>query len=147
MPHQPDAPDLTGLQPRYTWTTRRGVRILLFASISLQAVTAVVRLSSSPDAVDLVLSAVQLLAFVVVLGAYFVWTPGTLLTQDAVTVRKGFPGARAIPWTDVEGVRVQGRWQDVSDLLLRNGRTERLTGVPVEDARLLSEALAARNVH
>ncbi len=66
---QPDAPDLTGLQPRCTWTTGRGLRTVLFASTSLQAVTAVIRLSSSPDSFDVVLSVVQLLASTVFLGA------------------------------------------------------------------------------
>lgn len=140
-----DAPDLTGLQPRYTWTTRRGARALLFGAISVQAFLAVTRLVGDPDTVDVVLSIIQLLFFVVFLGAYFVWTPSSTLPPEGVRLQNGFPRARVVSWSQVRDVRVQGRWQDVSQLMLADGRRERLIGMPVDDAQRLADALAARS--
>ncbi|WP_328294721.1 PH domain-containing protein [Kineococcus sp. NBC_00420] len=142
-PHD-EAPDLTGLQPRYTWTTGRGVRALLFGSISVQALLAVTRLIGDPDTFDVVLAIIQLLFFIVFLGAYFVWTPSTTLTVDGVRLRNGFPKTRVVSWAQVRDVQVQGRRQDVSQLLLSDGRSERLIGMPVDDAQRLADALAAR---
>lgn len=138
-----DAPDLTGLQPRYPWNTGRSVRVLLVV-VGVQAVLAVARLVDDPGVSDVVLSVVQLLIFAVFLGASFVWTPATALTAEGVRLQNGFPRARVIPWAQVDDVQVQARWQDVSLLLLRDGRSERLTGVPADDARRLADALAAR---
>lgn len=144
--HDDDVPDLTGLQPRYTWNTGRGVRVLLLVVISVQAVLAAIRLLSDPDTFDIVLSIIQLALFTVFLGAYFIWTPATILTAEGVRLQNGFPKVRVISWAHVREVQVQGRWQDVSLLTLQDGCSERLIGMPVADAQRLADALAARAV-
>lgn len=144
--HDDDALDLTGLQPRYTQSISRGFRVFLLVMISLQFVLALSRLAGDPDTFDVVLSIVQLLTFVLFLGAYFLWTPATLLTAEGVRVRNGFPKVRTISWDQVREVQVQGGWQDVSVLVLKNGRSQRLVGMPVEHAQRLADALAARTV-
>ncbi|WP_369068721.1 PH domain-containing protein [Kineococcus terrestris] len=138
------APDLTGLQTRYTQQTGRGLRVALLVLIGLQGVLAVVRLALDPDTVLAVLMIVQLALVVLFFGTYFVWTPATLLSPEGVRVQNGFPGARLIPWGQVREVQVQGRWQDGNRLVLQDGRSKRLIGVPAEDARRLADALAAR---
>lgn len=139
-----DLPDLSGLQPRYTWSTGRGLRVVLLVVTSFQAVLAVSRLLQHADTVDVVLSLIMLASFAVFLGAYFVWTPATILAAEGVRLQNGFPKARFIAWQHVQEVQVQGRWQDVSTLLRTDGRRERLVGMPVEDAQRLADALAAR---
>jgi hypothetical protein len=136
-----DVPDLSGLQPRYTWNTGRGMRVVLLVVISFQAVLAVSRLVEHADAFDVVLSLIMLACFVVFLGAHFDWTPATILAGEGVRLQNGFPKARFIAWPQVEG-----RWQDVSLLIRTDGRSERLVGMPVEDAQRLADALAARAV-
>jgi len=146
-PHAADVPDLTGLQPRYTWSTGRGLRVLLLVLTSLQGVIAVGRLLGDPDALDVVMSLIQLALFAVFLAACFVWTPATTFTAEGVRLQNGFPRVRFIPWGHVRDVQVQGPWQDVSLLLLDDRRTRRLIGVPSHDAQRLADALAARSVH
>lgn len=85
-----------------------------------------------------------MLTFAVFLGAYFIWAPATILTAEGVRLQNGFPKVRAISWADVQEVQVQSRWQDVSVLVRRDGRSERLTGMPTQDAQRLAEALDAR---
>lgn len=139
-----EVPDLTGLQPRYTWNTGRGLRVVLLIVISFQAVLAVSRLVEHADTFDVVLSIIMLICFALFLGAYFIWTPATILAAEGVRLQNGFPKARSIAWHQVREVQVQGRWQDVSLLIRTDGRSERLVGMPVEDAQRLADALAAR---
>nr|WP_240894876.1 PH domain-containing protein [Kineococcus siccus] len=112
--------------------------------MSVQAFLAVTRLVGEVDTFDVVLSIIQLLFFVAFLGAYFVWTPSTTLDADGVRLQNGFPRARVVRWAQVRDVQVQDRRQDVSQLLLEDGRSARLIGMPADDAQRLADALAAR---
>ena len=139
-----DAPDLSGLRSRYTLRVGRGLRVLLVVLIGLQAALAVSRLLGDPDTFDVVVSIVVLLAFVLMLCVYFVWPPATRLTAGGVGLRNGLPRFRVVPWSRVRAVQVEGGWREVSLLVLEDGRSRRLVGVPAEDARRLAGALEAR---
>jgi hypothetical protein len=63
-----------------------------------------------------------------------------LLDEGALHVRRGLR-LRRVPWDDVAQVLVQGRWEDASTAVLRDGQRLRLAGLPREDADRLAAAL------
>lgn len=60
--------------------------------------------------------------------------------EDALHVRRGLR-LRRVPWGDVAQVLVQGRWDEASTAVLRDGQHLRLPGLPREDADRLAAAL------
>ncbi|WP_369056228.1 PH domain-containing protein [Kineococcus terrestris] len=138
------APDLSGLRSYYPLRAARGLRTVLLGLIGLQVALAVSRLFGDPDTFDVVFAIVMLGGFAYLLCACFAWPPSTLLTTEGVGLRDGLPRYRTVPWSRVRTVRVEGGWYDTSALVLEDGRSRRLIGVPAGDARRLAEALDAR---
>jgi len=136
-------PDLAGLQQVYRVTVRRSLAWFYLIAFTCVAISAVLRLVNDPDAVGIGLSAVQLVCYGYMLFFYTGHPPALFVTPVGLRFRRFLRTGPVLPWSAVQEVRVQGRWDEHSSVVTDDGRTLRLTGMPVEDAQRLATALTA----
>jgi len=134
-------PDLEGLQPSYTTVVHRALRWAGFIVLGLQVLAAVVRLRHGPDASDVVLSIIQLGSWSSWLCVLVVFPPAVTLDRQGLRFRTFLGHGRLVGWSRVREIRVQGRWQDASTVVLDGGKAERLVGMPAEHAQRLADVL------
>jgi len=134
-------PDLTGLQPAYRVTVRRSVAWLYLIVFTFVAISAVLRLVNDPDALGIGLSVVQLVCYGYMLFFYTGHPPALFVTPDGLRFRRFLRAGPVLPWSAIREVRVQGRWDEHSSVVTDDGRSLRLTAMPVEDAQRLATAL------
>lgn len=140
---QPAAVHLTGLQPHdEVAVSRAHLRVFGLAGLVVLA-GSVLRLPDHPDGFDVVLSIVQLGCFVPVVVVNTVRRPAFSLEDSGVELRRVLTTGPLITWRRVREVQVQGRWQERSTLVHRDGRLLPLAGMPPEDARRLADAVRA----
>jgi len=138
---QPVAVDLTGLQPQYRTAVRRG-HLWVFGMAGVLVLSgSVLRLFDRPDGFDVILSIVQLGCFVPLVVVNTVRRPTFYLATSGLRFRRFLKTGPLISWTQVREVQVQGRWQEQSTLILRDGLLLPLTGMPTNDAQRLADAL------
>ncbi|MGI4893855.1 MAG: hypothetical protein ACRYF3_01935 [Janthinobacterium lividum] len=142
-PRRDGAPDLSALRPLYSSKTTRGVRWIVGIAVTLNMLSAALRLTDNPDGPDIGLSIVGSVIWLAWLYFTLFDRPTTRLGPNGPAVRRGGRWRQYL-WTQVREVKVQTRWTDVSLLVLHDGRFARLVGMPVEDAQRLADALDAR---
>jgi len=140
---QPVAVDLSGLQSHYEVTVSRA-HLWFFGIAGLLVLTgSVLRLLDHPDGFDVVLSIVQLGCFVPLVVVNTVRRPAFYLEASGVRFRRFLKTGPLVPWRQVREVQVQGRWQEQSTLILRDGRLLPLAGMLPDDAQRLADAIQA----
>lgn len=138
---RPPSPDLSGLRPTYAVRLHRGLWWLLAVLFAVNLVVAVLRLTDGLDGWTLGLVALQLLGFVAPFAVAW-WAPAAVLVRrDGLRFRRIGRTGPLVPWPEVAEIRVQGRWEDTSTVVLRDGRTRPLVAMPPEDAQRLADAL------
>lgn len=136
-------PDLSHLKPMYSTRVSRTARWLVGVALTLNITAAVLRLTDNPDAVDIALSTLTIVFWLLFFYVTLFGRPATRLTPNGPAVRRSGRWRQYL-WTHVQDVQVQTRWTEDSLLLLTDGRIARLTGMPPEDAQRLVDALRAR---
>jgi len=63
------------------------------------------------------------------------------VTPDGLRFRRFLRTGPVLPWSAIREVRVQGRWDEHSSVVTDDGRSLRLTAMPVQDAERLATAL------
>jgi len=140
---QPVVVELTGLQPRYRVVVRRAHLWVLGVAGGLFLAGLVLRLFDHPSGFGIVLSIVQLGCFVPVLLVNTVHRPTFWLTASGLRFRRFLTTGPLVTWEQVRDVQLQGRWQEQSSLVLRDGSLLPLVGMPPDDARRLADAVRA----
>lgn len=99
------------------------------------------RLLDGPDVFDVVMSVFQVGVFGLLTATNTFCPPAVFLQSLGIRTRRFLWSGPLIPWADVRDVQVQGRWQDLSSVIHRDGRLMSLVGMPVADAQRLADAL------
>lgn len=115
-------------------TTHRRLQIAIYVLAALWAVRVVVEGLWWAK----VLSGVVLLSGAVGLLMQLWRPPATLVSADGVRVRRVLVPGRLVPWSAVERIEVQGRFEGNSVLVTRDGRRVPLPGLPREEAEQLA---------
>ncbi|WP_432565042.1 PH domain-containing protein [Kineococcus sp. SYSU DK003] len=132
--------DLAGLQRIYQQTYQGRSRVWPLVMAGLAILFAVPRIISG-HWFDKILGLVVLTSIAITLIMHFWRPPATVVDEHGLRIRKVLIDGHLIPWSEVEQVCVQGRWENYSTVVTQGGRKVSLVGVPREAAQRLAEAL------